>query len=164
MAALRSRTDPLLACQLGSAVSVALAAVTRARPMAWLECPDTPVASEETDFAGLLLLLLLLGSWKWPPRLRAFGEASGDDEGEQGWVICMFSRCCCSSCCCGWCCGPAGELLKLMLCGGEAGPLLRVSSAKARPNTERERVGVENRWFGDTVIGLLEGMHFGETQ
>lgn len=71
------------------------------------------------------LLLLLPGNWKWP-RLRAFGDARGDEEGEQGWVICMFSRCCW----CGWCGGPAGGLLKLMLCGGEAGPLLRVSSAK----------------------------------
>lgn len=118
MAAFRSRTDALLACQLGSAVSVPLAAVTRASPIAaWLANEDEDAEVCLTGWA----LALALGSWKWS-KLSAFGEARGDDEGEQGWVICILSRCCC----CWW----LGPVLKLLLCGGDTGPLLRVSSAK----------------------------------
>lgn len=63
IAAFRSRTEPLLACQLGSAVSVLF--LTRARPM---ECEAeelvaaTSEAEEEDSLAGLLPLLL--GNWK----------------------------------------------------------------------------------------------------
>lgn len=75
IAALRSRTDPLLACQFGSAVSSV--------PLTRLEIDEVPPPPlVDWDLCGN-------GgggapcNWKWP-KLRAFGEARGDDEGEQG--------------------------------------------------------------------------------
>lgn len=112
MAALRSRTDDLVACQLGSPVSMGLNV-----PL-WVE--QLPAALPLLDPLVLLLLNPLA-----PPlipvgiqndvELRAPGEASGEDGALHGCVTCMlFSRC----------------TRAALLCGGDnnSGPLFSVST------------------------------------
>lgn len=117
MAALRSRTLALVACQLGSPVStlawidVAPAEVGCAAPLADVLTPAVNRSWNICDVAGS-------GIENAAVVLEAPGEANGDCGALHGWVTCMFSRC--------------DRAAELWWCGGDKckddDPLLRVST------------------------------------